>query len=81
VGGAVQRNRVKRLLREFFRLNQKLLPLGVDVVVTPKAKLEPDQLDYHSLEKEILPLLTGLFKAGRSAGSRSPSGKKEGDRG
>ena len=64
----MQRNRVKRLLREFFRLNQDLIPPGVDVVVAPKQKLEPDKLDYASLEKEMLPLLTGLFRAGNSTG-------------
>ena len=36
VGGAVQRNRWKRLLREAFRSVRERLPLGVDLVVIPR---------------------------------------------
>jgi ribonuclease P protein component len=40
--GAVQRNRVRRIFREAFRLSYPELPAGVDLVLIPAApKLEP----------------------------------------
>ncbi|MBK8258639.1 MAG: ribonuclease P protein component [Polyangiaceae bacterium] len=36
VGGAVQRNRAKRLVRETFRTHRELFPSGTDVVVIVK---------------------------------------------
>lgn len=39
-GGAVRRNRIKRLIREAFRLERSGLPTGLDVVVVPRAGAE-----------------------------------------
>ena len=41
IGGAVVRNRWKRLLREAFRLTRNDLPVGMDYVVLPRRGVEP----------------------------------------
>ena len=47
VGGAVKRNRAKRLFREVFRNNQELLPPRADVIMV--ARREFDQYPYHEI--------------------------------
>lgn len=59
LGGAVERNRAKRLIREVFRRNK--IASGFDVVVVPKRELLDASLtvleaDYrHSLERRLRP--------------------------
>jgi len=43
-GGAVERNRWKRLFREAFRLTRTELPVGFDLILIPRSGAVPDLL-------------------------------------
>jgi ribonuclease P protein component len=42
VGGAVRRNRLRRLYREAFRLTKQELPSGLDLILIPRKKEDPE---------------------------------------
>jgi len=54
-GGAVRRNKIKRLLREAFRLERERLPTSVDVVLIPRRR--PDDLPLALLRRELVRLV------------------------
>lgn len=65
-GNAVARNRIKRVLREYFRLCQHRLPLA-DIVVTPKRHLRAEQVNLDFVDKDFSALLNALEHGAESA--------------
>lgn len=63
VGNAVIRNRVRRKLKEIYRLHEQELKCGYDIVVV--ARVRSRDADYWTLEEDMLRLLKklGLIKA------------------
>jgi len=57
IGDSVRRNRVKRVLREFFRLHQHSISIPGDIVVVPKRGLSVHNLGLAQVREELEPLL------------------------
>ena len=65
VGGAVQRNRVKRLLREAYAAEARVVPAGHDVVVVARPGAH-DLAEREGLTGVRMALRELLEKAGRA---------------
>lgn len=75
VGIAVRRNRIRRLLRESFRLLQHDFPRGYDLVVVVRPH-EPLMLaDYQRLLSGMLVRLHGAWQRRRAGPMDSPPGR------
>ena len=55
IGNSVKRNRIKRLIREFFRLNKHQIPKGYDLMIT--ALKGNNTYDFLKLKEELGNLL------------------------
>lgn len=62
VGNAVRRNRIKRLLREFFRLHKALFLPGVEYSIVVKKKCSLNT--FNEVVQELTPLLLRIRKSG-----------------
>ena len=72
VGGAVVRNRYKRLFREAFRLTRHELPAGVDLILIPRPQAGEPTLD--RLKASLVKLAHQAAKKLRPASRTEPGG-------
>jgi ribonuclease P protein component len=60
VGKSVRRNRIKRLVREFFRLHQHDFAVRADIVVVPKRAICVDSMDLTRVSEELGPVMAKI---------------------
>ena len=68
-GPAVRRNKIKRLLREAFRLERYALPADLDLVLIPRPR--PEKLRLVELRAELQDLVAHIT-AGKGTRRRRP---------
>lgn len=61
-GPAVVRNRIKRVIREFFRLYQNQIQIRADIIFVPKRALDGKKITLGLAEKELIPVIDKLNK-------------------
>ncbi len=72
-GGAVRRNKLKRLLREAFRLERQRFPQGLDLVLIPRQSTENFPLA--ELRQELVQLVQRVLQ-GPGDERRRPAGRR-----
>lgn len=71
MGKAVERNRIKRRMREAVRKHADLLPSGVDVVLHPRKSVMT--MDFAALEREVGVVFTRIAEGhAKQSKSRKP---------
>ncbi len=66
-GNAVKRTRIKRLLREAFRLLQHELPAGLDLILIPRQNSGASLADYRRSLKNVVLRLVKKLPCGNGA--------------
>jgi len=75
-GNAVRRQRIKRLLREAFRLEQRNIPAGLDLILIPRVNSGAELSDYR---QSLVKLSRRLHKRLIASEANSPTTGQPGD--